>query len=206
MGGCPQRANPPQNPRGGWELASSPHTGRPPLSAESLPFLGRLCWDGQVPLPQGHILTLKGERQPMGDCQHVNEPEKTQRAGQERGRSTSQIQRASERWGRNAGECEVQACHLQHLRRHLLPANSSSLAQLPPLPLCHCHRLWEHVGLLPSGLWPLPSQGPRSPRGDRLSGERTTIPGWSREIPIVLAGWLSSPTAAPATWITPGGH
>lgn len=75
-GGIPQGANPPQSPRGGWELTNSPHTGRPPLSAESLPFLGRLCWDGLIPLPQGHILTLKEERQPMGDCQHVNEPEK----------------------------------------------------------------------------------------------------------------------------------
>lgn len=33
---------------GGWELASGPHKGRPPLSAENLPFFGRLCCDGQV--------------------------------------------------------------------------------------------------------------------------------------------------------------
>lgn len=112
---------------GGWELANGPHTGRSPLSAQSLPFSRRLCWAARSPLPQGHILTLKGEGRPMGECQHVNEPER--KTGQERGRGAWQLQSANERWGRNAGKGGVQACHLQHLGRALSLATFSSLAQ-----------------------------------------------------------------------------
>lgn len=89
---------------GGWELPRGPHTGKPPLSAESLPFFRRLCWSSQEPSPSGTHSQTERREAAGGECQHVNEPEKSKRTVQERGGSTSQMQGASERRGRNSGK------------------------------------------------------------------------------------------------------
>lgn len=54
--------------------------GRPPQSADSLPSFGSLCCHAQIPSSLGTDALLHGgESQPMGKCQHANEPETAKR-------------------------------------------------------------------------------------------------------------------------------
>ena len=82
-----------------------------------------------------------------------------------------------------------------------------------PWPSCHLSLCAIAIGCgsmlgcfhLVSGLCPPRAQGVPGETGS-LGREPLSQDGAERSPLCWLAGWLSSPTAAPATWITPGGH